>query len=84
MLTPIKTGRETAEEKFAAAQKKTKKAIAEKEKAQVVRASHTADLRARRLAKQAADKKAADSAAAEKAAAKKPVKKKKAAATADV
>ncbi len=76
----IKTGRETAEEKFAAAQKKTKKAIEEKEKAQIVRANHTAELRARRLAKQAADKIAADDAAAEKAAAKKPAKKKKASA----
>ena len=38
MMTPIKTGRETAEEKFAAAQKKTKKAIADKEQAQIVRA----------------------------------------------
>ena len=82
MMTPIKTGRETAEEKFAAAQKKTKKAIADKEQAQIVRAGHTAELRARRLAKQAVDKKAAD-AAAEKAAAKKPAKKKKAAAAAE-
>ena len=77
MMTPIKTGRETAEEKFAAAQKKTKKAIADKEQAQIVRAYHTAGLRARRLAKQAVEKKAADEAAADKAAAKKPAKKKK-------
>ena len=77
MMTPIKTGRETAEEKFAAAQKKTKKAIDDKEQAQIVRADHTAGLRARRLAKQAVEKKAADEAAADKAAAKKPAKKKK-------
>ncbi len=56
-----------AEEQFAATQKKDKKALKEKEKAQQEKAGHVAGLRALRLAKEAADKKAA----VKKAAAKK-------------
>lgn len=68
MLKSVKT---KAEEKFSAIQKKGKKVLKEKEKARLERAKHVADLRALRLAKEAADKKAAEEAAAEKAAAKK-------------
>ncbi len=67
----LKSVKSRAEEQFAATQKKGKKALKEKEKARLERAKHVADLRALRLAKEAADKKAADEAAAEKAAAKK-------------
>ena len=49
-----------AEEQFAATQKKDKKALKGKEKAQQERAEHVASLRALRLAKEAADKKAAE------------------------
>ncbi len=62
----LKSVKSRAEEKFAAIQKKDKKALNEKEKARQERAEHVASLRALRLAKEAADKKAA----AEKAAAK--------------
>ncbi|MCH7936756.1 MAG: hypothetical protein IH994_06655 [Proteobacteria bacterium] len=67
----LKSVKSKAEEKFAAIQKKDKQALKGKKKAQQERAKHVADLRALRLAKEAADKKAAEEAAAEKAAAKK-------------
>jgi hypothetical protein len=54
MLKSVKT---KAEEKFSAIQKKGKKVLKEKEKARLERAKHVADLRALRLAKEAADKK---------------------------
>ncbi len=61
-----------AEEQFAATQKKDKKALKEKEKAQQEKAGHVANLRALRLAKEATEKKAAEKkAAAKKAPAKK-------------
>lgn len=63
-----------AEAKFAAAQKKSKQALSEREKARQVEAKHTAGLRALRLARDAADKQAADEAAAAKPAAKKKAK----------
>ncbi len=56
----------SADEQFAATQKKDKKALKGKKKAQQERAKHVESLRALRLAKEAAYKKAA----AEKAAAK--------------
>ena len=62
----LKSVKSRAEEKFSAIQKKDKPALKEKEKARKERAEHVADLRALRLAKEAADKEAA----AEKAAAK--------------
>ena len=48
-----------AEEQFAATLKKDRKALKAKEKAQKERADHVADLRAQRLAKEAADREAA-------------------------
>ncbi len=56
----FKTARLTAEEQFAAAQKKDKRALTEKEKARQEIAEHVASLRALRLAKEAADKKATE------------------------
>ncbi len=53
----LKSVKSSAEEKFAATQKKGKKALNEKEKALQERAEHVARLRALRLAKDAADKK---------------------------
>jgi len=63
-----------AEQLFAASQKKTEVALKEKEKEQLERAGHIANLRALRMAKESAEKKESDIAAAkkaEKAAAKK-------------
>ena len=54
----LKSVKSSAEEKFAAIQKKDKKAPNEKETALQERAKHVAGLRALRLAKKAADKKA--------------------------
>jgi hypothetical protein len=71
----------TAEEKFAAIQKKDAQALTDREKARQEEAKHVAKLRALRLAKQAADKEAADLADAAEAAAKakkKPTRKPKA------
>lgn len=64
MLQTIKS---TAEEKFAAIQKKEKQFRTEKEKAQRERMELTAKLRALRLAKEADDMKAAKKEAAKKA-----------------
>ena len=50
----------TAEERFAATQKKAKQFLKEKEKAHQERADQVAKLRALRLAKEAADKDAAE------------------------
>ena len=50
------TVKSSAEEKFAATQKKEKQALTEREKAWQQRMEHTARLRALRLAKEAADK----------------------------
>jgi uncharacterized protein YifE (UPF0438 family) len=50
------TMKSSAEEKFAATQKKEKQALTEREKAWQQRMEHTAKLRALRLAKEAADK----------------------------
>jgi hypothetical protein len=66
-----KTLKTTAEEKFAAIQKKDKQLRTEKEKAQQVRLANIANLRALRLAKEATDRNAAEQAIAEKAGAKK-------------
>ena len=65
-----KSVKSTAEEKFAAIQKKDKQALTDREKARQAEAKHTAELRALRLAKQAADKEAAEESDAAKAAAK--------------
>ncbi len=65
-----KTVKSRAEQQFAATQKKDKQILKEREKARQERAEHTANLRALRLAKEAADKEAAEKAAAEKVAAK--------------
>ncbi len=62
----LRSAKSRAEEQFAATQKKDKQALKEKEKARQESAEHVANLRALRLAKEAADKEAA----AEKAAAK--------------
>jgi hypothetical protein len=67
----LKSAKSRAEELFTATQKKDKQLLKEKEKAQLERAEHVANLRALRLAKEAADKEAAEEADAEKAAAKK-------------
>jgi len=56
MFRPIKT---KAEEKFAAAQKKYKQAAKEREKERQKQLEHTANLRALRLAKEAAEREAA-------------------------
>ena len=66
----LKTVKSKAEELFTATQKKDKLALKEKEKAEQERADHVANLRALRLAKEAADKEAAQDASAEKEAAK--------------
>ena len=66
----LRSRKSRAEEQFAATQKKDKQALKEKEKARQEQSEHVANLRALRLAKEAADKKAAEKAAAEKAAAK--------------
>ena len=55
----FKTARLTAEEQFAATQKKDKRVLKEKEKARQEIAEHVASLRALRLAKEAAAEKAA-------------------------
>ena len=60
-----------AEAKFAAAQRKTKQALTEAEKARQAVAKRTAKLRELRLAKEAADKQEAEAAAAAKPAPKK-------------
>jgi len=65
-----KSPKSSAEQKFAATQKKDKQALAEREKIWQARAEKSARLKALRLAKEAADKEEADRAAAEKAAAK--------------
>jgi len=65
-----------AEAKFAAALKKDKQALSEREKARQADAKHTAKLRALRLARDAADKQEAEAAAAAKPAAKKKAKAK--------
>jgi hypothetical protein len=66
----LKTAKSRAEKHFTATEKKEKQALREKEKALQQRDNHTANLRALRLAKEAADKKAAEEADAEKVAAK--------------
>ena len=66
-----KSAKSRAEEQFAATQKKAKQALKEKEKAWQETEKKVANLRALRLAKEAADKEAAEQAAAEKAGAKK-------------
>jgi hypothetical protein len=66
-----KSVKSTAEEKFAAIQKKDKLALTAREKKRQAEAKHTAKLRALRLAKQAADKEVAEKADAAKASAKK-------------
>jgi len=66
-----KSVKSTAEEKFAAIQKKDQLALTAREKTRQVEAKHTAKLRALRLAKQAADKEVAEKAGAAKAAGKK-------------
>ncbi len=59
-----------AEARFAAAQKKAKRALTEVEKARQEVAKRTTKLRTLRLAKEAADKQEAEAAAAAKSAAK--------------
>ncbi len=54
-----KSAKSTAEEKFAATQKKDEPFLNEKEKARLENAEKVARLRALRLAKEAADKEAA-------------------------
>ncbi len=66
----LQTTKSKAEIQFAAAQKKDKQALTEKEKALQESAEHMASLRALRLAKEAFDKEAAEAADAEKEAAK--------------
>lgn len=66
-----KSVKSTAEEKFAAIQKKDQLALTAREKTRQAEAKHTAKLRALRLAKQAADKEVAEKADAAKAAGKK-------------
>ncbi len=65
-----KSAKSTAEEKFAATQKKAKQVLNEKDKARLENAEKVANLRALRLAKEAANKLAADEDEAEKAVAK--------------
>jgi len=67
MQNPVKS---MAEEKFAAIQKNDSQALTDREKARQAEAEHTANLRALRLAKQAADKEAAEETDAAKAASK--------------
>lgn len=59
--------RMSAEEQFAATQKKVDRAVAEKEQAATERAEHVATLKARRMVKEAADKDAATAVADAKA-----------------
>ncbi len=59
MLRSVKS---KAEEQFAATQKKDKQALKEKERVLQEREEHVANLRALRLAKEAADKEAAEEA----------------------
>jgi hypothetical protein len=66
----LKSAKSRAEQLFTATQKKDQQALREKEKAEQDRADHVSNLRALRLAKEAADKDAAEKAGAEKAAAK--------------
>ena len=61
-----KSEKSKAEEKFAAIQRKSKRALDEREKQQQERAELKAKLRALRLAKEAADKKAAEATATSK------------------
>ena len=65
-----KSAKSMAEEKFAAIQKKDKQVLNEKDKARLENAEKVANLRALRLAKEAADELAADEDEAEKAVAK--------------
>ena len=65
-----KSARSTAEEKFAAIQKKDKQFLNEKEQARLENAEKVAKLRALRLAKEAANELAADEDEDEKAVAK--------------
>ena len=65
-----KSAKSTAEEKFAAIQKKAKQVLNEKDKARLENTEKVANLRALRLAKEAADKLATDEVEAETAAAK--------------
>jgi|APSaa5957512535_1039671.scaffolds.fasta_scaffold341007_1 hypothetical protein len=60
-----------ADKQFAASQKKSEVALKEKEKLQLERAGHTANLRALRLAKEASDKKTSEIAVAKKVPSKK-------------
>jgi hypothetical protein len=62
----LKTVKSKAEELFTATQKKDKLALKEKEKAEQERADRVSNLRALRLAKEAADKEAAQEASAAK------------------
>lgn len=64
------SAKSTAEEKFAATQKKAQQALDESEIIRQERTEQMAKLRALRLAKEAADEQAAEQLAAEKAAAK--------------
>ena len=59
-----------AEAQFAAAQKKTKEAVKENERARQKRTEHVASLRALRLAKEVTGKEAAEAVAAKKGTAK--------------
>ena len=65
-----KSAKSTAEEKFAAIQKKAKQVLNEKDKARLENTEKVANLRALRLAKEAVDKLATDEVEAETAAAK--------------
>ena len=67
----VESVKSRADKQFAATQKKDKQALKGKKKEQQERAEHVANLKALRLAKEAADKEAAEEVAAEKAAAKK-------------
>jgi hypothetical protein len=65
------TAKSKADLLFAESEKKTKKALNEREKARQKSAARNAELRGLRLAKEAAEKEAADLADAESASAKK-------------
>ena len=69
MLKSVKSSR--AEEQFVATQKKDKQVLKEREKEQLKKFEHMANLKTLRLAKEAADKEEADKVAAEKASTKK-------------
>lgn len=75
----LKSVKSKAEEQFAAAQKKDKEARDEKEIEHSKKMAHVANLRALRLAKEAADRKVAEKEAAEKAAEKAAIAEKSAA-----